>query len=233
MRRVYFAVLVFFLIVGCTSVVNQTPTFPTRGAPYVVPPFENYAETPYAGYRGAYGRPYAVPPFENYAETPYAGYRGAYGRPYAVPPFENYAETPYAGYRGVYGNLYAVLPFENYTETPYAGYRVASILEGVLASKGYSLIPRVWSIKEKEPTEEEIKKLKESAIKNGARYIVYGSVNEFRYKTGLDGEPAVSITVLIYDARENKVVRNVTVSGSGWVHESLGTLAQKLLNRAF
>ncbi len=161
MRRVYFAVLVLFLIVGCARVVNQTPTRPVKGEPY------------------------------------------------------------------------AVLPFENYTETPYAGYRVASILEGVLASKGYNLIPRVWSIKEMEPLEEEIEKLKESAVKNGARYIVYGSVNEFRYKTGLDGEPAVSITVFVYDAKENRVVKNVAVSGSGWVHESLGTLAQKLLNRAF
>jgi TolB-like protein len=131
------------------------------------------------------------------------------------------------------GEPYAVLPFENYTETPYAGYRVASILEGVLASKGYNLIPRVWSIKERELAEEEIEKLKESAVKSGARYIVYGSVNEFRYKTGLDGEPAVSITIFVYDAKENKVVKNVAVSGSGWVHESLGTLTQKLLNGAF
>jgi TolB-like protein len=161
MRRVYFAVLVLFLIVGCARVVNQTPTLPIKG------------------------------------------------------------------------ESYAVLPFENYTETPYAGYRVASILEGVLASKGYNLIPRVWSLTERELAGEEIEKLKESAVKNGARYIVYGSVNEFRYKTGLDGEPAVSITVFVYDAKENKVVKNVAVSGSGWVHESLGTLAQKLLNRAF
>ncbi|AHE96271.1 hypothetical protein THERU_05910 [Thermocrinis ruber] len=131
------------------------------------------------------------------------------------------------------GESYVVLPFENYTETPYAGYRVASILEGVLASKGYNLIPRVWSINERELAVEEIEKLKESAVKNGARYIVHGSVNEFRYKTGLDGEPAVSITIFVYDAKENKVVKNVTVSGSGWVHESLGTLTQKLLNRAF
>jgi uncharacterized protein YceK len=161
MRKVYFVALVLFLIAGCARVVSQTSTLPIKGEPY------------------------------------------------------------------------AVLPFENYTETPYAGYRVASILEGVLASKGYNLIPRVWSIKEREPAEEEIEKLKESAVKNGARYIVYGSVNEFRYKTGLDGEPAVSITVFVYDVKENKVVKNVAVSGSGWVHESLGTLTQKLLSGAF
>jgi hypothetical protein len=49
----------------------------------------------------------------------------------------------------------------------------------------------------------------------------------------LDGEPAVSITIFVYDAKENRVVKNVAVSGSGWVNESLGTLAQKLLNRVF
>jgi len=128
---------------------------------------------------------------------------------------------------------YLVLPLENYTETPYAGYRVSSIVEGVLASKGYRLIERVWGYSEKEYSKEDIERLKEQAINKGARYLVYGSVNEFRYKTGIDGEPAVSITLFVYDVKENKMIKVVSVSGSGWVHESLGTLTQKLINKAF
>ena len=128
---------------------------------------------------------------------------------------------------------YAVLPLENFTETPYAGYRVSSILEGVLGSKGYSLIDRVWGFVEKEYSKEDIEKLKEEATRKGARYLIYGSVNEFRYKTGIDGEPAVSITLFIYDTKESRIVRTVSISGSGWVHESLGTLTQRLINQAF
>ena len=128
---------------------------------------------------------------------------------------------------------YLVLPLENYAETPYAGYRVSSIIEGVLASKGYRLIERVWGYSEREYSKEDIERLKEEAIKKGARYLVYGSVNEFRYKTGIDGEPAVSITLFVYDVRENKIIKAVSVSGSGWVHESLGTLTQKLINKVF
>ncbi|WP_448583965.1 hypothetical protein [Thermocrinis sp.] len=56
---------------------------------------------------------------------------------------------------------------------------------------------------------------------------------KFRYKTGIDGELAVSITLFVHDVREGKIIRSVSVSGSGWVHESLGTLAQKLIDRIF
>ncbi len=233
MGRVYFAVLVLFLIAGCTSVVNQTPTLPTKGVPYPVQPGVRYPVQPGVPYPVQPGVPYPVQPGVPYPVQPGVPYPVQPGVPYPVQPGVSYPMQPGVPYVVLPGVFYAVLPFENYTETPYAGYRVASIVEGVLASKGYILIPRVWSIKEREPTEEEIEKLKESAVRNGARYIVHGSVNEFRYKTGLDGEPAISITIFIYDAIENRVVRNVTVSGSGWVRESLGTLAQKLLNRAF
>ncbi|WP_448587956.1 hypothetical protein [Thermocrinis sp.] len=129
--------------------------------------------------------------------------------------------------------LYAVLPFENYTETPYAGYRVSALLEGVLASKGYRLTERIWELKETEYSRDELESLKEKAISRGARYLIYGSVNEFRYKVGIDGEPAVSFTIFVYDTKEKRMVRVLSLSGSGWVHESLGTLTQKLLSKTF
>lgn len=124
---------------------------------------------------------------------------------------------------------YAVIPFENYTETPLAGYRIASIAEGVLKSKGIKVI-RIWKYSYKEPSEEELKSLFEKA-KEKADYIISGTVNEFRYKTGIDGEPAVSITLYVYEAKTGVQVFTGTASASGWAHESLGTLAQKLLNK--
>lgn len=125
---------------------------------------------------------------------------------------------------------YAVLPFENYTETPLAGYRVAAITEGVLKSKGFKVI-RIWEYSYNDPSKEDLKQLFEKA-KKISDYIVSGTVNEFRYKTGIDGEPAVSITVYIYSKNGQRIFTG-TASASGWSHESLGTVAQKLINKLF
>ena len=132
-------------------------------------------------------------------------------------------------FKGSKKAIYAVIPFENYTETPLAGYRVASITEGVLKSKGFKVI-RVWKYSYNEPSEGDLKELFEKA-KERADYIVFGSVNEFRYKTGIDGEPAVSITIHIYSSRKGERVFTGTASASGWSHESLGTVAQKVINK--
>ncbi len=125
---------------------------------------------------------------------------------------------------------YAVIPFENYTDTPLAGYRVASIVEGVLMSKGY-VVNRVWEYRDTEPTQKELSELLQKA-RASADYVIYGTVNEFRYKTGIDGEPAVSISLYVLESSTGKVVAGSTLSGSGWAHQSLGTLTQKLIRES-
>jgi TolB-like protein len=123
-----------------------------------------------------------------------------------------------------------VLPFENYTETPLAGLRVKSITEGVVSSKGHKLsIANVRQDKDYSP--EEIKKLLQELKESNIDYAITGSVNEFRYKTGIDGEPAVSITVKIYDIKQEKEVYTSVSSKTGWSHESITTVAQKILNK--
>lgn len=125
----------------------------------------------------------------------------------------------------------AVIPFENFTDTPLAGCSVASIVEGILYSRGYKLKDKVWSIPNSEPSKEDIEKIKQKAIESGADLIILGSVNEFRYKTGIDGEPAVSLTLILYDVDTKSVIAGSTASATGWANESLGTIAQKLINK--
>ncbi len=124
-----------------------------------------------------------------------------------------------------------VLPFENNTETPMAGLRVASLLESVLRTKGYTVEERFWKLKDRDYEPEEIKQLLMDARQRGVGYIFTGSVNEFRYKTGIDGEPAVSIAINLYSATDGRVVWSSAGSATGWSHESTGTVAQKLLNK--
>ncbi len=128
------------------------------------------------------------------------------------------------------GPTFAVIPFENNTETPLAGLRVASIAEGVASSKGYN-VKRVMAYEQKEYTQEDIMNIINTLKDKNIDYVITGSVNEFRYKAGIDGEPAVSITLRIFSLKEDKWVYVATASRSGWYFQSVSTLAQSILNR--
>ncbi|MEZ0323577.1 MAG: hypothetical protein ABWJ98_04630 [Hydrogenothermaceae bacterium] len=128
-------------------------------------------------------------------------------------------------------SVYVVLPFENFTETPMAGLRVASIAEGVATAKGYRVKNGIYERENKEYSKQEIDALIDKLKDSQIDYVITGSVNEYRYKTGIDGEPAVSITLKIYDLKNGKTVLTNVGSMTGWSNESIGTVAQKLINK--
>ncbi|RUM59684.1 MAG: hypothetical protein DSY53_02115 [Persephonella sp.] len=123
---------------------------------------------------------------------------------------------------------FIVLPFENNTETPLAGLRASKIAEGILVSHGFNINEKIY--KQKEYKSEEIKQMLKKFKEEGYRYAVVGTVNEWRYKTGIDGEPAVNITMRIVDLKNGKTVWSGVASKSGMGYSSIGTLAQELLN---
>jgi len=126
-------------------------------------------------------------------------------------------------------NSVYVLPLENHTETPLAGRRVASILEGVLRSKGFKVENGMLGLESRDYNSKEISELMKKIKKNGIKYAFSGSVNEYRYKTGIDGEPAVSITINLYKLDKGRIIWSSTGAKTGWSYESLGTITQKLL----
>jgi len=113
----------------------------------------------------------------------------------------------------------AVVPFENLTETPLAGKRVAAIAYGVLRSKGYKVV-----LLDKRPTPEEL---------HSYSCVITGYVNEWRYKVGIDGEPAVSVTYVVKDPESQKNLASGTLSATEWGNKSLGVLTQELFRKAF
>ena len=113
----------------------------------------------------------------------------------------------------------------NYTDTPRAGMRASNLVEGVLLSKGYVIKNRMV---EKVPT---LKKARSIAQNDGSKYFIYGGVSEWRYKTGIDGEPAVSLQVSLYKTENLEVVWSATGSDSDWGNASIGTTAQDLLHK--
>jgi hypothetical protein len=58
---------------------------------------------------------------------------------------------------------------------------------------------------------------------------VGGSVEEWRYKVGVDGEPAVGLTLAITDLDSGAVVYSASGGKSGWSREALSAVAQKLM----
>lgn len=111
----------------------------------------------------------------------------------------------------------------NYTDTPRAGMRASNILEGILLSKGYNVTSHISG---KLPS---MKKAKKIAKEDGSKYFIYGGVSEWRYKTGIDGEPAVSMQVSLYKTKNSNLVWSATGSDSDWGNASVGTTAQDLI----
>jgi len=126
---------------------------------------------------------------------------------------------------------YAISAFWNYTETPMAGLRAASIVEGVLASHK---IPLLSQIEGSEEMGEPIKKRdflnaqKQQARDAQVLYLVTGEVQEWRYKTGIDGEPVVSYSMEITRLSDDQVLFRGVGAKSGWGHKSIGVVAQEI-----
>jgi TolB-like protein len=117
----------------------------------------------------------------------------------------------------------ALFRFYNYTDTPRAGLRAANITEGVLLAKGYKVISHLSKSKYS------LKKIKKEAKKDNAKYFLIGGVSEWRYKTGIDGEPAVSLKLSLYKTKSGKLIWSATGADSDWGNGSIGTTAQNLI----
>ena len=113
---------------------------------------------------------------------------------------------------------------QNYTDTPRAGNRAANLVEGILSARGYKVL---YHTSKGSPEFEEALRI---ANEDGNGYFILGGVSEWRYKAGVDGEPAVSLRLALYDSATGKVVWSATGSQSEWGNASLGTVAQKLLD---
>jgi TolB-like protein len=130
---------------------------------------------------------------------------------------------------------WALLPIVNHTDVPQAGLRAESISEVLLRSLGISNLrhypPTLNQDSLFEPAE--FKAVNEAinwARDQGVRYGVTGAVDEWHYKVGVDGEPAVGLTLQIIDLKNGDSVAWSSVgSKSGWSREALSAVAQKLI----
>jgi polysaccharide biosynthesis protein PelC len=129
---------------------------------------------------------------------------------------------------------WVILPMINHSDTPEAGARAADIAATLLRARGIKQLSNyVPAAKDGIiPELDQQKVLQEAinwAIAQGFRYGLGGSVQEWRYKSGLDGEPAAGITLTVIDLNSGQIIWSASGSRAGWGRESVSGVAHKLM----
>jgi hypothetical protein len=122
----------------------------------------------------------------------------------------------------------------NNTSTPYAGERVQRQLAALLGAQGLSrlLLPPAPDSSGPLPIDngaDDQRQELDWARHHEARYVLLGSVDEWDYKIGLDGQPAVGFTVRLLDLQSGKIVWSGVASASGDSREGLAALSERTL----
>lgn len=130
---------------------------------------------------------------------------------------------------------WALLPVVNHTESPQAGLRAEVITEALLRARGVGTLlrypPALGPESLLEPAERKAQQEAQKwAREQGARYGILGAVDEWRYKVGVDGEPAVGIALQVIDLQSGDVLWSGVGARSGWSREALAAVAQKLID---
>jgi len=131
---------------------------------------------------------------------------------------------------------WALLPLANHTDTPQAGLSAEDLVEHQLRARGVSSVLRYPAALSRdslfEPTERKVaEEAQQWARQQGVRYAVLGGVQEWRYKVGIDGEPAVGLTIAVLDLTNNQVVWSASSAKSGWSREALAAVGQTLVTQ--
>ncbi|OIQ99446.1 hypothetical protein GALL_185430 [mine drainage metagenome] len=130
---------------------------------------------------------------------------------------------------------WALLPIVNHTDVPQAGLRAEALVEVLLRTRGIANLrsypPALNQDSLFEPAERKVViDAMNWAREQGVRYAVTGTVEEWHYKVGVDGEPAVGMTLQIIDLKDgDRVVWSSAGSKSGWSRDALSAVAQKLI----
>jgi hypothetical protein len=125
--------------------------------------------------------------------------------------------------------------FENGTQEENAGQTIRDILETILIRRGIA-VETIYN-PSREATEQihrssyDIQSpIFEKARSKKLTHLVTGTIHEFRYKTDLNGNPAVGLTLRVVEVDSGKIVWQATGSYAGPGKSTLTACAQKVLH---
>lgn len=128
---------------------------------------------------------------------------------------------------------WGLLPLVNYSQAPQAGERSEQILLSVLGKEGLHPQRYPQAAQGELPLLDDrlrLDKAMDWARRQGLEYVICGSVEEWQYKNGLDGEPAVGISLQVLRPSSGQVLWSSSGARAGWSRESLSGAAQKVLD---
>lgn len=136
---------------------------------------------------------------------------------------------------------YGVIPFRNQTATPMVGMQATTITTALLHSVGISSFTEYNPVDDAKKAELQQdlfasneytrSNLINWALSQNITYLLMGDVNEWRYKVGLDGEPAVGVTLYVVYVPLDKVVWSAVGSRRGSTNHALSGVGQTLILR--
>ncbi len=127
---------------------------------------------------------------------------------------------------------WVLLPVVNDSQTPRAGQRVEAMVATLLRRRGVDLAvypprPQRSGLPDFDDAGRYQRAL-EWARGQDFDYAVTGSVAEWRYKSGLDGEPAVGLTLRVVALPDERPVWQSSGARSGWGRSSLAGTGQRV-----
>jgi len=129
---------------------------------------------------------------------------------------------------------WVIMPISNQSTTPMAGQHVEQILSSILFNKGVEahLYPDNETVDVASLLDESEKKKSadEWLATQSFDYVLTGSVQEWHYKTGLDGEPAVGITLMLISANTGEVLWKSSGGRAGWGRESVSSAGHTVID---
>lgn len=134
--------------------------------------------------------------------------------------------------------VWAVLPLVNNTSTPYAGNRAQQQLAALLGASGVRQVLIAPSFQQTSAPlpigsgSGNQQSSLEWARGHHARYALVGSVDEWHYKIGLEGQPAVGFTLRLVDLESGTTIWSGAASATGNAREGLAVLSQQVLRKA-
>lgn len=127
----------------------------------------------------------------------------------------------------------ALLPLVNHAQTPLAGERAEDILASIWQQNKLPKLLRAPrnSSKDLPPLDDQYRLNNAMQWLNTqqADYVLSGSIEEWRYKAGLDGEPVVALTLLLTKYGETTPIWTGTIAKSGWGRDSIAATAQDVI----
>ncbi|MCA2422601.1 hypothetical protein R7Q39_28760 [Vibrio sp. 947] len=128
---------------------------------------------------------------------------------------------------------WAIMPMTNNANTPMAAEKAEQLVATQLYAKG------IRTIRYPATNSNDLRSVLDSSVKQQnaqawlatqpVDYVITGSIEEWHYKSGLDGEPAVGLTLEIQSAKTGEVYWRASGSRVGWGRESITGTGQVVI----